>query len=122
MPRRNDYRLALLVPTLSRLDAASALHRMLALVLGRVSVRWLGSVLPGVLLEGLSRQERMVTGKRTDSYSSHRWKRERQMTDYGAGYEYIVVCDDCGCENRGDPFEFPELEYLYCPTEKDASL
>ena len=54
------------------------------------------------------------------AYDSHSWKTERQMADYGAGVEYIVVCDECGCEYHGDPAEFPELEYPMCDQMGDA--
>ena len=56
-----------------------------------------------------------------ERYASHRWKSERQMTDYGTGYEYFSVCDECGCENRGDPAEFPELDYPACEDDRAAS-
>ena len=36
--------------------------------------------------------------------TGHKWKSERQMVDYGMGYEYITVCDVCGIEHPGEEF------------------
>jgi len=36
--------------------------------------------------------------------TEHQWKSERQMVDYGTGYEYLAVCDVCGIEHPGEEF------------------
>lgn len=46
------------------------------------------------------------------NYLSHRWETHRVSTPNGEDIE--CYCADCGCENRGDPNEFPELEYPHC--------
>ena len=36
--------------------------------------------------------------------SGHKWKSERQMTDYGTGYEILTICEVCGIEHPGQEF------------------
>ena len=50
----------------------------------------------------------------SDNYATHHWIGARQDTDYGTGFEYISFCANCGCEDLGDPAEFPELAYPNC--------
>jgi len=51
------------------------------------------------------------------NYRSHKWKSVLQSTP--SVYEWVCYCEDCGCENMGDPAEFPELEYPNCGSEGD---
>jgi hypothetical protein len=55
--------------------------------------------------------------KSARNYASHRWKSELQSTP--SVYEWVCYCDDCGCENLGDPAEFPNLEYPNCTQDAD---
>lgn len=52
-----------------------------------------------------------------ERYASHKWKSERQMTDYGTGTEYVTACEECGMESQGDPAEFPDFQYPICQKE-----
>lgn len=49
---------------------------------------------------------------RERNYKSHKWKSQLQSTP--SVYEWVCFCDVCGCENLGDPNEFPDLEYPEC--------
>jgi hypothetical protein len=52
-------------------------------------------------------------------YLTHSFKRERQMTDYGTGFEYLRVCKNCGLEDQGHPAEFPDIQYPNCGDMSD---
>ena len=50
-----------------------------------------------------------------DPYYSHRWKTMFQPIEgIASPVEAVCYCMDCGCENMGDPAEFPELKYPQC--------
>lgn len=57
----------------------------------------------------------------TDTYSTHRWVGGRMGGSPAneASYEQVCYCADCGCENLGDPAEFPELQYPPCDREDE---
>ncbi len=47
-------------------------------------------------------------------FKSHKWNTHMQRVDYGSGAEPVVYCEVCGCEDQGDPSEFPKLVYPFC--------
>lgn len=58
-----------------------------------------------------------TTSTARQNYDSHKWDSTYQS--YGASEpgEWVTWCPDCGCEDYGDPDEFPELEYPPCERE-----
>jgi hypothetical protein len=50
------------------------------------------------------------------NYASHHFATARLGGDPGAPPEFVRYCSECGCLDRGDPAEFPELEYPACET------
>lgn len=54
--------------------------------------------------------------RRIRNYAQHRWVGQRagSAPDMAESYEYVSYCGVCGCENHGDPAEFPWLDYPPC--------
>ena len=51
----------------------------------------------------------------TDNYRTHKWTFHPSNSAFGNDpTDPVTVCSECGCEDRGDPAEFPELEYPNC--------
>jgi hypothetical protein len=49
-------------------------------------------------------------------YDTHRWNSRQRggSPDDANSAEMICACEECGCENMGDPAEFPDLDYPIC--------
>ena len=56
-----------------------------------------------------------------DAYKTHRWVGARMGGSPAneSSYEWIIFCADCGCEDLGDPAEFPQLQYPVCDREDE---
>lgn len=48
-----------------------------------------------------------------DNYATHKFVTYRNHVP-GYPSDIYVYCERCGCEDRGDPAEFPELSYPAC--------
>jgi len=77
-------------------------------------------VIAAILIEDwrLTRRHlRLPCGEPADpryaAYDSHRWTGKRQCIP-GEPDEWFRYCDACGCEDLGDPREFPDLNYPRC--------
>jgi hypothetical protein len=51
------------------------------------------------------------------NYESHKFQTRMTVGTADAPSERYRVCDECGCEDQGDPAEFPALDYPPCERE-----
>lgn len=56
----------------------------------------------------------MTSEESATNFRSHQWKTSGPQGSPADPGDRVVFCDDCGCENQGDPAEFPQLEYPAC--------
>lgn len=58
-----------------------------------------------------------------NAYATHHWTgRQAGGSPFDAGScEWVCHCKDCGCENIGDPDEFPWLKYPACEAVADGA-
>lgn len=54
-----------------------------------------------------------------NAYLSHTWIHSLLGGNpaESTSYEHVVSCSKCGCENEGDPAEFPNLRYPHCDSD-----
>lgn len=62
-----------------------------------------------IIKEEIERQIRIETSY--NNYLSHSW--QSSISDFETG-EKTRECENCGCEDKGDPREFDWLEYPHC--------